>query len=93
MGVLVGGLVLGCLLRGVFCHFLKTRSFPAFLLALQICFTPVLKHTPVLFFLIAQIGISAMMKASNFAFETLRIPVPKDVIPESLPHDATPNPT
>lgn len=91
-GVIIGGLISGVLLRGVYSYFLKTRSFPAFLLVLQICFTPVLKHTPLLFFLAALVGICWLLKVANGAFGLLRVPKPPEVSAESSSPEPVGNP-
>ena len=70
-GVFVGGLVSGFLLRGIYGCFLRTRSFPAFLLLLQYCFIPVLKHTPLFFFLAALTAICLTFRLADLVWTIL----------------------
>lgn len=90
LGVLFGGLVSGYLLRGIYSAFLETKSFLSFLIFLQICFTPVLKHTPLLYFAIAIFLLSLLLKAATRAFLILQnsradTPAPSVPMPRNSP--------
>lgn len=57
-GVAGGGLLVGFLGKAIHTHFLRTRSFPAYLAFLQMSFLPVLKLAPVLYFLVLLWGLA-----------------------------------
>lgn len=70
-GIIAGGILSGVLQRGVYDYFLKTRSFEGLLLVMQFCFIPVLKHTPVLYYLAAVGGLSLLFHLANLTFSKL----------------------
>ncbi|MFO1021014.1 MAG: O-antigen polymerase [Planctomycetales bacterium] len=58
LGVFLGGLVTGLIYKGVYVHFLHRRSFLSFVVLLQVCFVPVLKFSPALYFAMFLIAVA-----------------------------------
>lgn len=91
-GVILGGVISGLCLRGVYAYFLKTRSYLALLLVLQICFTPVLKHTPLVLFVFSLVGLSVLFKLTNFAASLLQEPKVEEASEEESRPVRSPSP-
>lgn len=58
LGVFFGGLITGLIYKGVYLHFLHRRTFLSFVVLLQVCFVPVLKFSPMLYFAFFLIAVA-----------------------------------
>lgn len=88
-GVLVGGLVTGLCYKGIYLHFLHRRTFLSFLTLLQICFVPVVKYSPLLYFAIFLILVSTSRAACQALISGLIPPQQGKLLATATTHPPT----
>jgi|GEM_PF-840854 len=71
LGVLAGGLWTGLVSKAVYLYFLRSRSLIAWLAYLHVCFVPILKHSPLVYFGILLLLLALAIRTAVYVLMTV----------------------